>query len=450
MDTGKAESLAGQALKYTKLRLLQKLPHLAGALVIPEEGWSRADADMSGAHFGMSGERFLWNPSAVCVWYGQEPAQLERRYLHLLMHGLYLHPFQNFCGSRRIRNLACDICTEYRIDCMDVPGFGRPVGGERSRVYRKIKEAGILFSEGSMARWLARQEEATVREMERIFRKDSHELWESSPAKDDEQTPLRRERVQAERLLMKAGAAHRWRTAFEQAEFRKREHKRQAGGSAGEGVQEIILEKEGGYDYRSFLKQFMQEREEMYLDTDSFDYIPYDYSRRMYGRLLFIEPLEYKEMRKLEEFVIAIDTSGSCAGEVVRHFLEEVWEIFCEEENFFRKVNIHLIQCDCLIQEHVRITCEKDWKDYLNHMEVKGHGDTDFTPVFRLVEELRKSGELKNLKGLLYFTDGDGIYPEEKPDYETAFVFLNESLTKGRAPDWALSLTLERGPETGV
>lgn len=50
--------------------------------------------------------------------------------------------------------------------------------------------------------------------------------------------------------------------------------------------------------------------------------------------------------------------------------------------------------------------------------------------------------ELTNLKGLLYFTDGDGIYPDWVPSYETAFVFLNWELKKGKTPDWAEDLTL--------
>ena len=146
---------------------------------------------------------------------------------------------------------------------------------------------------------------------------------------------------------------------FEQLPVREAEHRRQAGGSAGSGDVSIVLEKERGHDFRRFLKRFAVQREEMCLDMDSFDYIPYDYSRRMYDRLVFLEPLEYREMRKLQEFVIAIDTSGSCSGEIVRSFLEETWEILSERENFFREMEIHIIQCDCLIQEHVRITCEE-------------------------------------------------------------------------------------------
>ena len=106
-------------------------------------------------------------------------------------------------------------------------------------------------------------------------------------------------------------------------------------------------------------------------------------------------------------------------------------------------MRIHLMQCDCMVQEHICITCEEEWKDYLANMSVKGHGDTDFTPVFRLVDKMVASGECKHLKGLLYFTDGDGIYPDRRPAYDTAFVFLNKELQKGNAPFWAQTLTLD-------
>lgn len=53
-----------------------------------------------------------------------------------------------------------------------------------------------------------------------------------------------------------------------------------------------------------------------------------------YGNLPLIEPLEYKEVNRLEELVIAIDTSGSCDGETVRRFLEETYSILSEKENF--------------------------------------------------------------------------------------------------------------------
>ena len=74
---------------------------------------------------------------------------------------------------------------------------------------------------------------------------------------------------------------------------------------------------------------------------------------------------------------------------------------------------------------------------------IQGRGGTDFTPVFRYVEELRRKGELKALKALLYFTDGDGVYPRERTDYQTAFVFLHQSDKMDQVPAWAVRLVLE-------
>lgn len=443
MQEDRREGLAAAAVRLTRRNLQEKLPFLTGALAVPEQVWTEEET-------GTDGIRLYWNPEEVCRWFGENPLCLQRIYLHLLLHGMYLHNFRDFSCTFRIRDLACDLMTEYQIDRLDVPGFERPVPAKRSRIYRKLKEAEVPMREQSIVRWLELQPEEQLLELEQSFRQDSHGYWDREAAALPGTQKVHKEKLRREEIRRRTAAVHQWRTAFEQLELRQEEHRRQAGGSAGEQSQAIVLEKEQGYDYRRFLKQFAVSREELCLDIDSFDYIPYDYSRKMYERLVFLEPLEYKEVQKLEEFVIAIDTSGSCSGEVVRQFLSETWEILCEKENFFRKMKLHIIQCDCLIQEHVRITCEEDWKDYLEHMEVKGHGDTDFTPVFRLVDALREQGELQNLKGLLYFTDGDGIYPEQKPDYETAFVFLNEKLRKGKAPDWALTLTLDRELEKNV
>ena len=69
-------------------------------------------------------------------------------------------------------------------------------------------------------------------------------------------------------------------------------------------------------------------------------------------------------------------------------------------------------------------------------------GGTDFTPVFDYVEKQRQRKELKDLKALLYFTDGDGAYPTTPPDYETAFVLLKESGHRELIPAWGRLLLI--------
>ena len=64
--------------------------------------------------------------------------------------------------------------------------------------------------------------------------------------------------------------------------------------------------------------------------------------------------------------------------------------------------------------------------------------------MFSLVEELRHNKEFTNLKGLIYFTDGYGIFPEKKPDYETAFVFVQDGYEIPEVPPWAIRLVLQK------
>ena len=48
-----------------------------------------------------------------------------------------------------------------------------------------------------------------------------------------------------------------------------------------------------------------------------------------------------------------------------------------------------------------------------------------------------------DLKGLIYFTDGQGTFPERMPDYQTAFVFIQEGYSIPEVPVWAIRLILD-------
>jgi predicted metal-dependent peptidase len=64
--------------------------------------------------------------------------------------------------------------------------------------------------------------------------------------------------------------------------------------------------------------------------------------------------------------------------------------------------------------------------------------------VFEYVNNAIEQGEFENLKGLIYFTDGYGVFPEKKPpyNYDTAFVFLEGDLEPPQVPAWAIKLVL--------
>jgi predicted metal-dependent peptidase len=199
------------------------------------------------------------------------------------------------------------------------------------------------------------------------------------------------------------------------------------------------------YDYVKFLQKFAVLGEELKTNDDEFDYIFYTYGLNLYGDVPLIEPLEYKDIKRIREFVIAIDTSGSVSGELVQAFMQKTYNILMQSESFFTKINLRIIQCDAAIQADYKITNRKEFDSYLQTMQFSGFGGTDFRPVFSYVDALTNAGEFLNLKGLIYFTDGYGTYPERKPSYETAFVFIetdDKDLSEPTVPVWAIKLIL--------
>ena len=165
-----------------------------------------------------------------------------------------------------------------------------------------------------------------------------------------------------------------------------------------------------------------------------------------------IEPLETKEIRRIEDFVIVIDTSMSCSGELVKKFLEETYTVLSQSESYFKKVNIHIIQCDDKVRQDVKIENEEQLKRYMDHMTLQGMGGTDFRPAFLHVDRMVRAQKFSKLKGLIYFTDGRGVYPVKMPKYDTAFVFMEENYTDVDVPPWAIKIILtpeELGTEVG-
>ena len=76
-------------------------------------------------------------------------------------------------------------------------------------------------------------------------------------------------------------------------------------------------------------------------------------------------------------------------------------------------------------------------------LQVHGLGGTDFRPVFREVDRMIAEQEFSHLKGIIYFTDGIGAFPAQKPSYETAFVFVQDEYNNLKVPPWAIKLILK-------
>ena len=49
-----------------------------------------------------------------------------------------------------------------------------------------------------------------------------------------------------------------------------------------------------------------------------------------------------------------------------------------------------------------------------------------------------------DLKGLIFFADGFGTFPAQKPDYDTAFVFVDDGWNNYDVPPWTIKLILQK------
>ena len=211
-----------------------------------------------------------------------------------------------------------------------------------------------------------------------------------------------------------------------------------------ESLQDMLqAENRERYDYRQFLRRFSVLKEEIEVDPDSFDPVFYSYGMSLYGNMPLIEPLETKEVFRIEDFVIVIDTSMSCSGELVQRFLEETYDVLSESDTYFRKIRIHICSVDDKVQSDVLIECAEDLKGLYGAFQITGFGGTDFRPAFEYVNELRAKREVDGLRGLIYLRMEKESIRFEAPVYDAAFVFIEHLYSDESVPAWAMKVVLE-------
>lgn len=122
---------------------------------------------------------------------------------------------------------------------------------------------------------------------------------------------------------------------------------------------------------------------------------------------------------------------------------------FCVKRTAFLKRPTFISCSDETVQSDQKITSKEELKEYMEHLKLYGEGGTDFRPAFAYVDQMLENHEFEELKGLLYFTDGYGIYPGKMPAYKTAFVFMQEDYRDVDVPAWALKLIIEESEMGG-
>ncbi len=449
------------------------------------------EMDLSTTTVGTDAVSIRFNPSHVLRLFVEDPGKLNRTYVHMLLHCIFRHMYTSERYSdTRLYDLCADMVVESVLDGMDYRCIYRVSSDFRDRwITLLTKELKVLTVE-KLYRYFSEEgripDEREYEKLEREFKLDDHGFWlrledkpadqdsrdkdKEPPIDDDMESPRgddgdkqdkddegsgggsgsggddpngkKKEKYINPRRLEKI--RHREKEWDKEAKRLQTEIETigsEASDRLGKLSWILKVQNTKKTDYRQFLARFKVLREEGGIDLDSFDYGMYSFGLEHYGNMPLIEENEFREVKKVQELVIAIDTSASCKDELVQRFLDETADMLLAGDSFFQKIKILIVECDDQVQKTLTVTSVDDMKKYAEGVVVEGGYGTDFRPVFEKVEELRAEHYFENLKGLVYFTDGYGTYPDKPTDYDTAFVFAKDAdYQDENVPDWAMKL----------
>ena len=412
------EEKAAQALELSRAQLYIKLRHLDCALsgLAPRPAQGLRGLAVDGIHLDYS-------PAWVLEMFRKNPDHLSRTYLHSLFHCLLRHLWLRGSRQTALSSLACDITVEHLLDQLQI--FPRPMALVRTTLYEEVLDPMPLVAPGPIYRWLTTQTRYPLGQLAREFYGDDHGRWPQDP--EDPQS---------------SALAARWENLSRQTQTRMESRAKEQ--SEGDGVLAAQLSAaKSRRSYKEFLRKFAALREEPHLDPDSFDLNFYTYGLSLYGNMPLVEPLETREQLRVEEFVLVLDTSYSTSGDLIKEFLRQTFALLKSSESFSRRCNLRILQCDDTVRADTLVTDLSGLEKLLSQFTVLGGGGTDFRPAFAYVDRLVEEKAFRHLRGLLYLTDGKGIYPARRPAYDVAFLFLNRFYEDQGLPPWAMKLVLD-------
>ena len=192
-------------------------------------------------------------------------------------------------------------------------------------------------------------------------------------------------------------------------------------------------------DYRSILKT-LRKMAVTSGEEDTPDTILYTYGLEIYEDMPLVEPTEEAERPALDNIVVAVDTSGSCNGDLPV-FLRETRGFLNQLSSECSLKNLRYLECDTVIHREEFIPGDEIQDALKSEHQYRGGAGTDFRPVFSRISEWESKGE--KIDCLLYFSDTYGDFPENAPDYPCYFI-LPKSVKHLRAlPKWVQILQLK-------
>ena len=359
------------------------------------------------------GRTVIFYADTVIGSFREDPNSVTRDLAHCVLHCVLGHSSP---ANPPEADLAEDMLVEYVLDCLDTPHTSVPGRDDRMFVCQRLFAKAGAPAPDLLSQTVAGTSHWQMDLHRRMFVRDDHS---SRPGADGDV----------------------WRELSQQVMVEIEGFIKDDEGRTSALMHILRIRNRRRYDYRSFLRKFMVSRTTVRESQTEFDPIYYTYGRSHYGNLPLIDSLEQSDSGTVEEFVIAVDTSRSTMKGPVVRFLEEAFDVL-RQTGIGRDANLHVIQCDDQVRSDDVVRSEGDLRRLVSGFELKGGGNTDFRPVFDYVDRLVEEGGFRNLRGLMYFTDGQGTYPTRRPSYDVAFVFCDDRYREHEVPPWAMRIVV--------
>lgn len=346
--------------------------------------------------------------------------------LHETLHLALYHNVRNVDKNMKLWNIACDLEVNSIIDSMK---FKLPEGGLMPQ--RDFKLESRLSAENyydAIYREIENQKKNGKGgqggfSIEGMGTLDDHSQWsktesESEMVKQMVDTVVKPAIQKNENDINRSSIKDNITEALREVSGKKNRSARY-GDQPGNYISKINVTGNGKVKWNYILNRLIRR-------TLSSNYTPsFKRTSRRYGELVKGKIKNHK----IDSIVVAVDTSGSINRELHERFMEEIILI----RRMF-KIEIRYIQCDTEVTQDIKL------KRYTNveDIAIKGGGGTDFRPVFDYIKQ-------KNYKpnAILYFTDGQGAYPE-KSNIDTLWIIDSEdSLSYGYNPPFGYKLFLD-------
>lgn len=376
-----------------------------------------AEASEAIRYIGINYKKLYYNPIGVIELYSTHPHKLETMLLHEILHCLLLHPSVG-TAENELFDRAADVTVNAMLE--NIPHNYIHRNRDLMKEY-DCQSAIELYNKALTDNRLRKKMSALTSN-----KLDDHCVWRFE--EEEKSTNP------GGKSANNTGEAA-WRQMFSSA----------AAGSGrlyGNGTGNLFApikppDRFSRFSYKEYIRRFAVE-ELFEEDPEAIDMLLYTTSTEMYGNTPIVEWNHVRECSNPSDIIIAIDMSGSCGGDVASNFLRQVYTLF-EEMNIKGNVNIHAVFFDTKILETIIIKNKNDADRFIAKYTPHGFGGTDFNCVFDYADEFRKKSRGKKLKGLFFFSDACGSFPQKKKNYPTTFFVPNNwgwSTITECAPPW--------------